>query len=385
MSIRNWLLPEYIEDVLPPEAQRIEALRRRILDLFRSHGYQLVIPPLVEYLESLLTGSGSDLDLNTFKLVDQLSGRLMGLRADITPQVARIDAHLLNRQGITRLCYIGNILHVQPIGLARSRESLQIGAEIYGHATIESDIEIQRLMLDALRLSGVENIQMGVGHVGIFRALNQKGGVALELESELFEALQTKDESRLAELVAPLTHEIRDAFISLPRLYGNAEIINQARDCLPKIPEIGFALDQLETIAKALSASAEIRFDLAELRGYHYHSGVVFAAYTRGAADAIARGGRYDEVGKAFGRARPATGFSMDLREISRLLPVATTAKAILAPYSDDRLLQQTIAELRRQGESVVVDLPGHENSRRELDCDRILVEKKGAWHVNKI
>jgi ATP phosphoribosyltransferase regulatory subunit len=385
--MRRWLLPEYIEDILPAEAARIERLRRRILDLFRVHGYELVMPPLLEYLESLLTGTGHDLDLRTFKLVDQLSGRLLGVRADITPQVARIDAHLLNRQGVTRLCYAGSVLHARPSGLNHTREPLQIGAEVYGHAGVESDVEIQTLLAGALRAAGVEDLYLDLGHVGVFRSLMQRAGVEGELESELFRVLQSKDVPALRELVAPLQPTLRAALLLLPELYGDAGILDIARAKLPDFPEIAQALDDMQTIARDLAPVVAVhRFDLAELRGYHYHSGVVFAAYTRGHPNAIALGGRYDEVGKAFGRARPATGFSLDLRELAGLVTAATPERGILAPYApQDRSLQQAIDELRGRGEVVVVDLPGHDGTRAELGCDRRLVQRGSQWMLDPL
>jgi ATP phosphoribosyltransferase regulatory subunit len=286
--MRRWVLPEYIEDILPSQALGIEGLRRRILDLFRSHGYELVMPPLLEYLESLLTGTGHDLDLRTFKLVDQLSGRLLGLRADITPQVARIDAHLLNREGVTRLCYAGSVAHAQPSGLNRTREPLQIGAEIYGHAGVESDVEIQMLMVSALRVAGVQDPYLDLGHVAVFRGLVRHGGIAADLESELFRALQSKDVPTLRELVAPLDPALRDALLLLPELYGDAAILREARRRLPDFPEVRRALTDMETIAAQLARVVPVHcFDLAELRGYHYHSGVVFAAYTNGHPSAL--------------------------------------------------------------------------------------------------
>jgi ATP phosphoribosyltransferase regulatory subunit len=382
--MRRWLLPEYIEDILPVEAQRIEGLRRRILDLFRAHGYELVMPPLLEYLESLLTGTGHDLDLKTFKLVDQLSGRMLGVRADITPQVARIDAHLLNRRGIARLCYAGSVLQALPSGMMRTREPLQIGAELYGHAGVESDVEIQALMLSALRAAGVADLHVDLGHVGVFRSLMTRFQVASELESELFQVLQSKDVPTLRELVAGLDDPLREALLLLPELYGGLQILDTARNRLPGYPEIAVALDQIEMIARDLRDVAEVHcFDLAELRGYHYHSGVVFAAYARGRPNAIALGGRYDEVGKAFGRARPATGFTTDLRELAGLVGPLQPAEAILAPYRpDDGALRATIEALRGQGQIVIVDLPGHEDTRQELNCSRRLVSRDGAWQV---
>lgn len=378
----NWLLPEYIEDILPAEALRIEQMRRQLLDLFRVHGYQLVIPPLLEYLPSLLTGTGRDMDHKTFKLVDQLSGRLMGLRADITPQAARIDAHLLNRQGVVRLCYAGSVLHTLPGDLMQTREPLQIGAELFGHAGLESDIEIQQLMLKALHLAGVKDIHLDLGHVGIFHGLAKRAGVSDELESELFVALQSKDAPALAELTHGLDETVRQAILALPQLYGGTEMLDQARQCLPAYPEILRALDDLSAIAGQLDGMvASLCFDLAELRGYHYHSGAVFAAYTPNKPHAIAVGGRYDEVGELFGRARPATGFSMDLRGLAGL-GAAELPPGILAPYSQDAALLEQIAALRAQGEMVVVDLPGHEQYRSELNCNRRLELRDGVWEM---
>ena len=385
--MRRWVLPEYIEDILPSQASAIEGLRRGILDLFRSHGYELVMPPMLEYLESLLTGTGHDLDLRTFKLVDQLSGRLLGLRADITPQVARIDAHLLNREGVTRLCYAGSVAHAQPSGLNRTREPLQIGAEIYGHAGVESDVEIQSLMVSALRIAGVQDPYLDLGHVAVFRCLMRRGAIAADLESELFRALQSKDVPALRELVAPLDASLRDALLLLPELYGGAAILHEACQRLPDFPEVRQALADMETIAAQLSRVVPVHcFDLAELRGYHYHSGVVFAAYTKGHPSAIALGGRYDEVGQAFGRARPATGFSLDLRELAALAPPVAAASPILAPHApEDQLLQRKVDTLRAQGEVVIVDLPGHAATRAELGCDRRLVKRGRDWQIETL
>jgi len=383
--MRNWLLPEYIEDILPPEALRIEHLRRRLLDLFHGHGYQLVMPPLLEYMQSLLTGTGHDMELHTFQVVDQLSGRLMGLRADITPQVARIDAHLLNREGLTRLCYAGSVLHTLPSGYTGTREPLQIGAEMYGHSGIESDVEIQQLMLKSLDLAGVKNVHLDLGHVAIFRSLVKHGNVSSEQESALFRALQSKDVPTIREVTAELGVETRNAMLLLPELYGGMEVLEKARRQLPDYPEIIQALNDLNTVAGQLQGMVEPCFDLAELRGYHYHSGVVFAVYSKGWANAIALGGRYDEVGKAFGRARPATGFSMDLRQIAGLTSAAPLAAGILAPYVHDEALQDKINVLRAQGEVVVADLPGHEKNRAELNCDRELVLLQGVWEIEKV
>lgn len=316
-AVVKWVLPEYIEDILPAEAMRIEKLRRRILDLFFSKGYELVMPPLLEYMDSLLTGTGHDLELRTFKVVDQLSGRMMGVRADITPQVARIDAHLLNRKGVTRLCYCGSVLHTRPAAPGTTREPIQIGAEIYGEAGVAADVEMLELLCEALRLAGVKKARIDIGHVAVFRALTE--GIEKEREGELFEALQRKDTPALQELSRKLPIKTREALLLLPSLYGGLEVLDDAENKLPKIEEVKRALATLRKLAKACKFPAS--FDLAELRGYHYHSGVVFDAYCdrgNGAASfPLARGGRYDEVGRAFGRARPATGFSIDLRALT--------------------------------------------------------------------
>jgi ATP phosphoribosyltransferase regulatory subunit len=379
----KWLLPEYIQDMLPDEAWRIEGIRRDVLELLRRSGYQLVSPPLLEYAESLLINDSADMDLRSFKLVDQLSGRTLALRADITPQVARIDAHLLNRQGVTRLCYSGSVLHTQPAGLMRTREPLQIGAELYGHAGIESDLEVQRLMLQTLALIGIEGVHLDLGHVGVFSALVRRASIAHELEADLFNALQRKDVPALHSLVQGLPQEVQAALLALPQLYGGVDVVARARKILPKYPEVMAALNELEQAAVHLKDLARnIGIDLAELRGYHYHSGMVFAAYHEGSHDAIALGGRYDDVGKAFGRARPATGFSMDIRQLHSLLAKQAQPQGIHAPYRQDAALDTAIAKLREQGEIVVVDLLGKAEYHSELNCDRELVLRDGKWVV---
>jgi ATP phosphoribosyltransferase regulatory subunit len=319
----RWVLPEYIEDILPVEAMRIEQLRRSVLDLFFANKYELVVPPLLEYMDSLLTGTGHDLELRTFKVVDQLSGRMMGLRADITPQVARIDAHLLNRKGVTRLCYCGSVLHTRPAGPAATREPIQIGAEMYGEPGVQGDLEVQRLLCEALAVAGAKGVRLDIGHVAVFRSIVHAAKVNGEQEADLFEALQKKDVPALRALTRKLDGKTKDALIMLPELYGGADVIARAEKALPAIPSLKKALGTLRALAKACTVPAS--FDLAELRGYHYHSGVVFDAYCEGVAGPVARGGRYDEVGKAFGRARPATGFSIDLRSLSSM---AKKAKA---------------------------------------------------------
>ena len=381
----NWLLPEYIQDMLPEEAWRIEAMRSKVIELMRLSGYQLVAPPLLEYVESLLINDSQDMDVRTFKLVDQLSGRTMALRADITPQVARIDAHLLNCKGITRLCYAGSVLHTQPAGLMRTREPLQIGAELYGHSGLESDLEVQRLMLQALNLMGVEGVHLDLGHVGVFRALVKQGAIDVTLEAELFAALQLKDVPALQELVTGLPMDVQTALLALTQLYGEAgDVLTRARKILPNSVEMHDALAELEQAAAHLHPLAHsVGLDLAELRGYHYHSGMVFAVYHAGSHDAIALGGRYDDLGKSFGRARAATGFSMDLRQVLGLLPPVPQPKGILAPYSnDDKALNKSIELLRSQGHAVVVDLLGDKELRNELNCNRELILRNSAWVV---
>jgi ATP phosphoribosyltransferase regulatory subunit len=379
----NWLLPESIEDILPSEARRIERLRSTLLELFRVHGYELVIPPMLEYVESLLTGTGHDLDLRTFKLVDQLSGRMMGVRADITPQVARIDAHLLNRKGVTRLCYAGSVLHTRPRQLNATREPLQIGAEIYGHAGIESDLEIQKLLAGGLAACGIANARFDLGHVAVFRSICRHGGIGPEAETELYEVLAAKDLPTLRSVTKRLPKAVRGALMALPELYGDGRVLERAERALPKYAEIGAALRDLRTIVRA--GEFQVSVDLADLRGYHYHSGMVFAAYAPDAAIAVALGGRYDEVGKAFGRARPATGFSLDLRDLARAVPRKDEARGIRAPGTRDPKLSTAIAKLRASGEVVAVDLPGQAAPREDTACDRELVKRGGKWVVSKL
>jgi ATP phosphoribosyltransferase regulatory subunit len=380
----NWLLPENIADVLPSEARKIEELRRAMLDNFRLYGYELVMPPMLEYLESLLTGSGQDMDLRMFKLVDQLSGRTMGIRADMTTQVARIDAHLLNRASITRLCYAGSVLLTRPSGLHATREPLQIGVEIYGHAGLEADAEIQELALASLALAGISQIRLDLCHVGVLRAIIANDMNARKAEAELFGLLESKDVPGLQAITADFNANTRDALLALPSLYGDAEVIARARKVLPQLPGIKQALDELESLVR-LAGTASVTVDLADLRGYHYHSGVMFAAYVPGLPNAVARGGRYDQVGEAFGRARPATGFSMDLRELARLMPGAERKRAIRAPWGKDATLRSKIAELRKAGEVVIQALPGHDNDQDEFDCDRALVFENGNWILKNL
>ncbi|MDI1361301.1 ATP phosphoribosyltransferase regulatory subunit [Methylotenera sp.] len=381
--MRNWLLPEYIEDVLPAEAARIETLRRTLLDLFKVHGYQYVIPPMLEYMESLITGVGHDLDLATFKVVDQLTGRLMGVRADMTPQAARIDAHLLNHQGITRLCYAGSVLRTKPDGLAQTREPLQLGAELYGHAGVASDIEIQRLLIKALQAIGIDQLHMDFSHVNIFGSLIEASQVAPQLEQELYAALQSKDQSSVAALSQHLDKTTREALLHLTELNGDKSILVKASKVLPVMPAVQEALTSLSQVSTALEdLDVTVSFDLSELRGYHYHSGIVFAAYAQGYKGPLALGGRYDEVGQAFGRARPATGFSLDLRGVVTALQPAKPMMAIFAPANDDASLSVKIDSLRADGQIVVQELSGFESNLDELNCDRKLVHYNSGWHV---
>lgn len=383
--MRNWLLPEYVEDILPVEALHIEVMRRQVIDMLLVYGYQQVIPPLLEYVESLLSGSGSDMDLRMFKVIDQLSGRMMGLRADMTPQVARIDAHLLNSEGITRLCYANSVLHTMPSAITQTREPLQVGAELYGHSGLESDLEVQRLMLQCLSVSGVDEVHLDLGHVAVFRGLIKGAGISRELETELFAVLQAKDVSNLKELCIKLEKHTREALMLLPELYGDKKILVEAISRLPDYPEIRIALNELSVVEAELTPIVDkIAFDLADLRGYHYHTGMVFAAYANGCSNAIALGGRYDEIGKAFGRARPATGFSMDLRELSRLMKPKAYPKGIRAPFQKkNNELETMIEQLRKAGQIVVMELPGQKGE--STDCDRQLVLHDGRWIVEEI
>lgn len=379
----NWLLPEYLADALPFEAARIEQQRRSVLDLFRVHGYELVMPPLIEYLDSLLTGSGHDLKLRTFKLVDQVSGRTLGVRADMTPQVARIDAHLLNRQGTTRLCYCDSVLHTMPASISASREPIQIGAELYGHTGHDADVEVIRLMARALDVAGAAPSRIDVGHVGIFRALAEAAGLDVEQLDAALSLLQAKDVPGLQDFCAALPESQRAAFLQLPTLYGGVEVLDRAAAVLPPLPAVTAALATLRSVATALP-DQPLSFDLADLRGYHYHNGVVFAAYHPGSASAVALGGRYDGAGAAFGRARAATGFSMDLRLVAQIVGGDEGDGAIVAPADGDAALSAEVARLRAAGEVVIELLPG-ESIPEGPRCTRRLVAIGGRWTIEQV
>ncbi|MGO4378814.1 ATP phosphoribosyltransferase regulatory subunit [Pseudoduganella sp. RAF53_2] len=383
----NWLLPEHIADVLPSEARKIEELRRLMLDNFRLYGYELVMPPLLEYVESLMTGAGEDSNLRTFKLVDQISGRMLGLRPDMTTQVARIDAHLLNRATVTRLCYCGSVLHTRPSGLHATREPIQIGAEIYGHAGLEADAEIQELALGSLELAGFTDVRLDLTHVGVLRAILSQDQAAEKDHDAIVALLRGKDVPGLKALAANYAEGTRKALLALPNLYGDVEVLKRARAELPELPGISKALAELAALAASAIGRANVAIDLADLRGYQYESGAMFALYVPGLPNAVARGGRYDHVGEAFGRARPATGFSMDLRELARLLPTAERKHSIRAPWGNAPELKEKIAELRKSGEVVIQSLPGHNNEQDEFECDRALVldESGSNWILKNL
>jgi ATP phosphoribosyltransferase regulatory subunit len=387
----RWLLPEGIEEVLPEKAARLEALRRSLLDMYTSWGYEMVMPPFIEYLESLLTGTGHDLELQTFKLTDQLTGRMMGVRADMTPQVARIDAHQLKRETPTRLCYMGTVLHTRSDGFAGSRSPLQIGAELYGHSGAESDVEILSLMLETLALANIDKPYLDLGHVGIFRGLAQQADLTDDQETELFDALQRKATVELNQLVSnwQLDSKVSEMLIALSTLNGGAEVLDKAESALSAANDsVKDALANLKAIATQISArfNVPVNFDLAELRGYKYHTGVVFSAYVHGQGQAVAQGGRYDDIGQVFGRARAATGFSTDLKNLVETFQQAEqNSVAIFAPNSDDSELMKAIAELRQQGERVICELPGQTGNGKDMGCDRELVKSGNTWQVKSL
>ena len=388
----RWLLPEGIEELLPDEAERLERLRRRLLDLFSGWGYRLVIPPIIEHLESLLVGTGRDLELQTFKLTDQLTGRLLGVRADMTPQVARIDAHRLKSTMPSRLCYVGPVLHTRPQGFARTRSPFQVGAELYGHAGIDADVEILALMVETLAAAGLQRPHIDLGHVGVFRSLAHEAELNEEEEQILFDALQRKAKPEIEDYVEALAIDdaYRHMFVALVDLNGGADVLGTARARLRHGGrEVQSALDNLERIAGSARRripNIALHYDLAELRGYHYQTGVVFAAFMPGHGQEIARGGRYDEIGRVFGAARPATGFSTDLETLILLSPDDKPRRGgIFAPCVEDADLRELVAQLRAQGEHVCTELPGQQGGAREMGCDRAIVKHEGGWAVTAI
>jgi len=379
-----WVLPDHIADVLPSEARHIEELRRLYLDTARRFGYELVMPPLLEYLESLLSGTGRALDLQTFKLVDQLSGRTLGLRADTTPQVARIDAHLLNRSGVTRLCYCGPVLHTRPDRPFATREPLQFGAEIYGHAGMEADLEVIELALSSLDAVALKNVSLDLSDARIVPALLAGVSMGTDARDALHQALASKDLTGIQVLAKGLPGPIQIALIELVQMYGDASVLSKAEKIFAAWPAVLQSVKELRHIADAFK-QVQVTCDLADLRGYGYYSGVRFAMYVAGTSDALVRGGRYDEVGAVFGRNRPAVGFSLDLKELVRVVPSQSLKAAIRAPWGVEVGLREALAQLRSQGETVVCAMPGHESEVDEFNCDRELVHVAGKWVVRDL
>jgi ATP phosphoribosyltransferase regulatory subunit len=379
-----WVLPDHIADVLPSEARHIEELRRLYLDTARRFGYELVMPPLLEYLESLLSGTGRALDLQTFKLVDQLSGRTLGLRADTTPQVARIDAHLLNRAGVTRLCYCGPVLHTRPDRPFATREPLQFGAEIYGHAGLEADLEVIELALTSLDAVSLKQVSLDLSDARIVPALLAGASISADTRELLHQALASKDLTGIQALARGLPANIQNALIELVQMYGDVSVLSQAEKTFAAWPAILQSIKELRHIADAFK-HVQVTFDLADLRGYGYYSGVRFAMYVAGTSDALVRGGRYDEVGAVFGRKRPAVGFSLDLKELVSAVPAQPLKAAIRAPWGIEGGLREALAQLRSQGETVVCAMPGHESEVDEFNCDRELVHVAGKWVVRDL
>ncbi len=378
-----WVLPDHIADVLPSEAPHIEELRRLCLDTARGFGYELVMPPMLEHLASLMSGNNAGLDLQTFKMVDQLSGRTLGLRIDTTPQVARIDAHLLNRVGVTRLCYCGPVLHTKPLGPYATREPLQLGAEIYGHAGLEADLEILQLTLQCLRANHLASFHIDLSDARILPALLNGQSLSADQTKAITDALTHKDISAMRELTAQLPQALGQALQALVQMYGDLSVLQTARVQFAAWPAVLTALDQLAWLASHIDHPVSI--DLADLRGYAYYSGPRFSVFVPESSDALVRGGRYDEVGAVFGRKRPAVGFSLDIKALVGLLPHPQPQAAIRAPWRDDAVLVATIAQLRAQGHTVVCMLPGHDSEVDEFECDRELVDTSGGWTVQPL
>jgi ATP phosphoribosyltransferase regulatory subunit len=383
--MNQWTLPDYVEDMLPDEAVYLESLRRSILDLYQTHGYLYVIPPMLEYIESL-NGNGQDMDLDTFKVVDQLTGRLMGVRADITPQVARIDAHLIQNDEVTRLSYAGSVLRTKPASFLQSREPFQIGAELYGFKGIEADLEIQTLLIKTLSTIGIQNPVIDFNHLDIFTSLIASSNMERDQLDLLYQAMQKKDKSEVIGLTKSLDKKNRDALIELVSLYGDVNVLEEAEKLLPQDQAIKSALQFLNQLDQALKNNQiKVSYDLSDIRGYQYHNGLVFSVYADQCYSPIALGGRYDNIGAPFGRNRPATGFTMDLKNIVTLFPNGKKAKAILAPQGSERDLQNAIESLRQQGETVAIDLFGDMNAKQN-NCDRILMQDANkAWKVKTV
>ena len=394
-SAKRWLLPDGVEEILPAEAYKLESLRRHLLDLYESWGYQLVITPLIEYLDSLLVGSSTDLDLHTFKITDQLSGRMMGIRADITPQAARIDAHCLNREGPVRLCYADNVLHTRPRGIMTSRVPIRIGAELYGYSGVECDIELVSIMHETLRAAEINDVHIVLGHVGIFRTLLLEAKLDEGTERSLFEAVQRKEYDRIDEVLnsSVIDKELRQMLEQLTRLSGDETILEAAKQVFAAAPvTVTAELDELVAIAEGIKKrlpEAAMFFDLCELRGYEYHTGIVFAAYTPNYGRAVAKGGRYDHIGEVFGRARPASGFDSDLKVLAKLSnKIFKRRAAIVVPNNNDPDLLILVDTLREQGEIVVNWFGDAELSQQdceEQNCDRQIVNRNGEWVVESL
>ncbi len=390
VSNNHWLLPQGIEEALPADAARLETLRRKLLDIYASWGYQLVMPPVIEFIDSLLTGTGHDYDLQTFKIIDQVTGRLMGVRADMTPQVARIDSHQLKNDAPNRLCYIGTVLRTMPDGFGSSRSPFQAGVELYGHDGVESDVEVLCLMVETLRASGIKNISIDIGHVGLYRGLAKQAGFTEEQEAVLFEMMQRKAIPEIQVYIAAQVSDkkVADMLNALPELHGGDSCLDNAQKIFSNADDsVKAALSYLQQAAvkfKQRVSDVDIHFDLSELRGYRYHTGLLFSAYTPDEGQEIARGGRYDDIGEVFGRARPATGFSTDIKNLLNLSQqnTALAKNAIFAPCDDAPELWQAMQDLRAQGEKVIQSLPGQQGNAAELGCDRQLENVSGQWLV---
>ena len=389
---KRWLLPDGVDEVLPPRARTLEDLRRKLLDIFDRWGYELVMPPIVEYLDSLLSGIGEDLDLQTFKLIDQLSGRMMGVRADITPQIARIDAHRMVSEAPQRFCYVGPVVHTLPDKFAGSRNPLQIGAELYGHTGIESDAEVITLLIEVLRAANVPEVTIELGHMGLFHAIFEQAQFDDAFESKVLELLLKKDATGLRELLATteLSEDINEHLLALTDLNGGHEVLEQARAALARAPaSVGQALDDIENLVRLIRdrvADVDVHLDFAELRGYRYHTGIMFAAYTPDVGRAIAWGGRYDNIGKSFGRLRSATGFSTDLK----VLVLVSADKSvrlprIFAPAGNEPDLLRAMAEYRSAGYTVIQGLPGRFGGASELGCDQEMTNASGTWQIDNV